>query len=95
MTLKPLRNLLVVRPDAEKTATDSGILLPGKAAEKPTTGTVLESGPGVYNEKGDLIPTGVNVGDTILFHQNEITKHVIDNEEFWILPSTSVVGVLS
>lgn len=95
MTIKPLRNLLVIKPDAEKTATDAGILLPGNSAQKPTTGIILETGPGLYNEKGDLVPTGVSVGDRVLFHQNELIKQVFDNEEVWILPSTSVVGVLS
>lgn len=95
MTITPLRNLLVIKPDEEKTATDAGILLPGKAAQKPTTGIVLAAGPGIHTDKGEFIPTGVKQGDKVLFHSNEVIKQTLDNEEVWILSATSVVGILS
>ena len=47
-TIRPIRNRLVVQPDAESLITESGLHLPDSQeslGEKPTVGTIIAAGP--------------------------------------------------
>lgn len=96
MKIRPLRNYVVIQPEVEKEFTDSGIYLPGNINEKkPSIGEVLAVGPGVWNNKGELLTLGVNVGDKVMFHPNDLGKYIIDNKEVYLLVSPSIIGILS
>lgn len=80
-TLKPLRDVVVVKPLVKATTTTSGIVTSIKEPEAPTEGTVLAVGP-----KVDLIA----VGDTVAFASN-----VIREDEFGMwMDSENVLGVV-
>ena len=65
MKLHPLEDRIVVRPNVAEATTASGLVIPDTAKEKPQQGEVLATGPGRRAEtSGELIPTGVSVGDT-------------------------------
>ena len=81
MKLKPLEDrVLVTRLESEET-TQSGIVLPDTAQEKPTKGKVIAAGPGRYSEKGDLIPMPVKEGDVVVFAKYAGTELKLDGEE--------------
>ena len=69
--------------------TKSGIVLPETAdKEKPIMGTVLAIGPGKKNDKGELQPMSVAVGDKVLFKKYgpdevefEKKKYLVGDEE--------------
>src|SRR5207248_9888181 len=65
MNLKPLGDRLIVEVLDEEELTFSGIVLPDTAKEKPQRGRVLAVGPGSRNDKGDLVPLDVVVGDEV------------------------------
>ena len=67
MDLQPLGDRLIVEVLEEEETTISGIVLPDTAREKPQRGKVLAVGPGSRNDKGDLVPMDVAVGDEIIF----------------------------
>jgi chaperonin GroES len=67
MNLQPLGDRLIVEVLEEEETTSSGIVLPDSAREKPQRGKVLAVGPGSRNDKGDLVPMDVAVGDEIVF----------------------------
>ena len=49
MKIKPLHDRVVVRAQDSETRTESGIVIPDNAKEKPTTGHVVAVGPGHWN----------------------------------------------
>ena len=67
MNFRPLHDRVLVRRVEAEEKTAGGIIIPDTAKEKPIQGEVLAVGPGARNDKGDLIPLGVQVGDRVLF----------------------------
>ena len=59
MNIKPLGDKVVVKPAKVEEKTESGIILPGSAQEKPHQGTVVAVGPGARDDKGNHIPLDV------------------------------------
>ncbi len=91
MTIKPLRDKIVIRREEElKTST---IILTTK--EKSTKGTVLAVGPGRYLENGTLLPVDLKVGDTVIFSEGYGTKvEKLDGEEVLILSESDILAVV-
>src|SRR3712207_9245681 len=67
MNLKPLGDRLIVEVLEDEEVTDSGIVLPDTAKEKPQRGRVLAVGPGSRNEDGEYVPMDLAEGDEIVF----------------------------
>lgn len=65
--LKPLQNRVLVRldPTQEKI---NGLWIPPNAQKPVQSGTVIDTGPGVYNKRGIFIATIVQPGDRVLFY---------------------------
>jgi chaperonin GroES len=76
----------------EKTA--GGIIIPDTAKEKPMQGEVLAVGPGVRNDKGELVALDVQVGDRILFGKWSGTEVKIDGDELLIMKESDIMGIL-
>ncbi|MHB0856937.1 MAG: co-chaperone GroES [Anaerolineae bacterium] len=67
VNLKPLADRVIVEPLEQEEMTASGIVLPETAKEKPQRGTIVAVGPGAKDDKGNLLPMGVKVGDVVLY----------------------------
>jgi chaperonin GroES len=94
MPFRPLHDRVVVRRiDAEHT-TSGGIIIPDTAQEKPQQGEVVAVGPGVRNDRGDLVALGVAVGDRVLFGKWSGTEVKIDGEDLLIMKESDLMGVL-
>ncbi len=97
MKVKPLGNRVLVRRSKVKT-TKGGILLPDTAQEKPKEGQVLAVGPGKMNEKGQVEPMSVKVGDRVLFGSyagTEVKGTSNDDEEMLILGEDEILGIIT
>ena len=94
MKFRPLHDRVVVRRLDEEGKTAGGIIIPDTAKEKPMQGEVLSVGPGGRNEKGDLVPMDVKVGDTILFGKWSGTEVKLDGEELLIMKESDIMGVI-
>ena len=96
MKLQPLEDRIVVRPNVAEATTASGLVIPDTAKEKPQQGEVLAPGPGRRTEStGDVIPTGVNVGDTVVYSKYGGTEITVDGEDLLILSSRDVLATIS
>ena len=96
MKLHPLDDRIVVRPAASEETTASGLVIPDTAKEKPQQGEVLAVGPGRRAEStGELLATGVNVGDTVVYSKYGGTEITVDGEDLLILNSRDVLAKLS
>lgn len=95
MALKPLEDRIVVKPGQAEERTASGLVIPDTAKEKPQQGTVLAVGPGKRAESsGELVPLGIEVGQTVLYSKYGGTEVTIDGEDLLILSSRDVLAVV-
>src|SRR5207302_5410742 len=92
MDLRPLGDRLIVEVLEEEEMTISGIVLPDSAREKPQRGKVLAVGPGSRNDKGDLVPMEVAVGDEIIFSKYGGTEVKVGLEDLLILRESDVLA---
>ena len=95
MNLKPLEDRIVVQPNEAEQTTASGLVIPDTAKEKPQQGKVLAVGPGKRSEEtGELIPLGIDVGQTVLYSKYGGTEVTIDGDELLILSSRDVLAIV-
>ena len=79
MSLKPLGDRVLVKPDAAEQKTASGLYIASNAQEKPQRGEVIAVGAGKLNDKGERIAMDVMMVD-ITDHP---TARVGSSVELW------------
>ncbi len=93
MTLQPLDDRIVVRPNEAEERTASGLVIPDTAKEKPQQGEVLAVGPGRRAEStGELVPLDIKVGDTVLYSKYGGTEVTVDGEDLLVLASRDILA---
>jgi chaperonin GroES len=93
MNLQPLTDHLIVRP-LKQEKTQSGIVVPEEAKEKPETGEVLAVGPGRILDNGSRLPMTVKAGDKILFRKYAPDEFKNDGETLLILSESDILAVI-
>ncbi len=94
MKIRPLHDRLIVRRMEEERTSAGGIVIPDSAAEKPAQGEVLAAGKGKVNEKGDVSPLDVKVGDKVLFGKYAGTEVKVEGEELLVMREEDIMGVI-
>lgn len=95
MNFKPLSDHLFLEALEEDKTTKSGIVLPETAdKERPTRGKVVAVGPGKRNEKGEIIPMSVKVGDIVLFKKYGPDEIEIDGKKFLVGEEEDILAIL-
>lgn len=95
MALKPLDDRIVVKPNEAETQTASGLVIPDTAKEKPQQGTVLAVGPGRRADStGELVPLGINVGDTVLYSKYGGTEVTVGGDDLLVLNARDVLAIV-
>jgi chaperonin GroES len=93
MNLKPLGDRLIVKALEEEETTQSGILLPDTAKEKPQRGTVVAVGDGAWDEDGEKrIPLDVAEGDEVLYSKYGGTEIKVDGDDLLVLRESDVLA---
>lgn len=93
MKLKPLFDKVVVKQVDASETTASGIVLPGKAQEKPQKATVVAVGNGGIVD-GKEIVMAVKVGDTVLYSKYAGSEFKLDGEDFIIMRQSDILAVI-
>jgi chaperonin GroES len=94
MSFRPLHDRVVIKRIEQEETTLGGIIIPDTAKEKPMEGEVVAVGPGARNEKGDLVPLDVKVGNRVLFGKWSGTEVKVDGEELLIVKESDIMGVI-
>ncbi|MGE0082482.1 MAG: co-chaperone GroES [Thiohalomonadaceae bacterium] len=94
MNIRPLHDRVIVRRLEEERTTAAGIVIPDTATEKPNRGKVIAVGKGKTNDKGEVRPMEVKVGDVVLFGQYAGTKVKVDGEELLVMSEDDLMAVL-
>ena len=75
--------------------TKSGIVLPDSAEkERPVKGKIVAAGPGKANDKGEIRPMPVKVGDTVLFKKYGPDEVEIDGKKYLVGDEDDILAVL-
>jgi chaperonin GroES len=92
MKLQPLGDRLIVEVLEEEQSTESGIVLPDTAKEKPQRGRVLSVGPGARGDDGKRIQMDVAEGDEVIFSKYGGTEITLGGDEVLILRESDVLA---
>lgn len=93
--ITPIQDRVLIKPDAAKEKTDSGIHLAPSAVEKPLSGTVVAVGEGIYSiQTGLLIPTKLKVGDNVLHSKYGYTDIELEGQKYLIMKESDVFAII-
>lgn len=95
MKFIPLHDRVLVRRVEEEDKTAGGIIIPDTAQEKPMQGEILAVGSGARNDKGEITPLDVKVGDNVLFGKWSGTEIKVDDEELLIMKESDIMGIIA
>ena len=93
MKLVPLGDKVVLKQLEAEETTASGIVLPGKAQEKPQQAEVIAVGPGDIVD-GKEVAMAVKVGDRVIYSKYSGTEVKLGNEEFVVVRQNDIVAVI-
>lgn len=83
--IKPIRDNILVKPEAQSEKTRSGIIIPYARLDANNNAELVRAeviavGEGVWNNKGELQKPSVNIGDIILFGGRNYTGVVYEED---------------
>mgnify|MGYP000900043414 FL=1 len=93
MTIKPLGDRVVIKMIETEETTQSGIVLPGTAKEKPQVGEIVAVGPGGLVD-GKEVTMQVKVGDRVLISKYAGTEVKMHNVEYTILKQSDILAIV-
>ncbi|KAK2840283.1 hypothetical protein Q5P01_014023 [Channa striata] len=88
----PLFDRVLVERFTAETVTKGGIMLPEKSQAKVLEATVVAVGPGSVNQKGNLLPVSVKVGEKVLLPEYGGTKVQLDDKEYYLFRDGDILG---
>ena len=90
MKLKPLADRVIVEPTAAETKTNSGIIIPDTAQEKPQRGKIVALGKGTKET-----PMTVKIGDEVLYGKYSGTDLKFEGEDFLIMKESDILAIIN
>lgn len=87
MAFEPLKGRVLVTREEQSNTTASGLYIPDSAKEKPLEGKVVAVGPKAKED-------GISVGDTVVFGKYSGAEITIENQEYLILESKEILGLI-
>jgi len=95
MNFKPLHDRVLVKRLESNEKSAGGIIIPDTAKEKPMEGEVVAIGSGARNDKGDVTPLEVKVGNKVLFGKWSGTEVKLDGVDYIVMKESDIMGILS
>jgi len=93
MSIKPLGDRVVVKPQAADEKTASGLYIPDTAKEKPQRGIIVAVGPGRV-ENGAKIDMSVKAGDNVLYGKYSGTEISLADDDVLIMRESDILGII-
>jgi len=94
MMINAMEDKVIVKVAELEEKTESGLFIPDSAVGLPDEGTVVAVGPGRYSFNGTLIPTGISVGDKVIFNRRAAQKVEIEDEEYLIFLAEHILAIV-
>ncbi|MCM1236588.1 MAG: co-chaperone GroES [Ruminococcus flavefaciens] len=93
MKLKPLSDRVILKYQEAEEKTQSGIILPGSAKEKPQEAVVVAVG-GSTSGEGKNIQMQVREGDRVIFSKYSGTEVKVEEEEYTIVSQKDIIAIV-
>ncbi len=93
MAIKPLFDKVVIKAIEKSDTTESGIVLPGAAQEKPQLAEVIAVGPGGIIDGKETVMQ-VKVGDKVLYSKYAGSEFKIDGQEVVIVRQADILAIV-
>jgi len=90
--LEALFDAVIVKPVEEDETTYGSIVVPDLGKEKNQHAVVVAVGPGKPTINGNLIPTTVKVGQTVIIPTMGFTRMELDGEEYNVGPENQILA---
>lgn len=96
MNITPMYDKILVKPLDPEMISSGGIIIPESARTTSTKGTVVAVGDGFRNDKGEMVPLKVKVGDVVIYTSTTfgLTTLSIGSEEVVVIRESDIVGIL-
>ena len=95
MSFNALEDKVILKLEEVSETTTSGLIIPDSASEIPTQGIVVAIGPGKTALDGTLIPTGINVGDKVIFNKRGGQLIEVEGEEYLVFLTEHILAVVT
>jgi chaperonin GroES len=95
MNFKPLHDRILVKRLEEEIKSQSGIIIPDTAKEKPLEGIVIKVGKGIKDMQGNNQAPELKEGNKILFGKWGGTEVKINGQEYLIMKESDVLGIIN
>jgi chaperonin GroES len=91
---RPLHDRVAVEAIEKEEKTAGGIIIPDAAKEKPVQGKIVAVGKGSKNDKGEVTPLDVKVGDIVLYGKWAGTEVEIGGKKLMIMKESDIMGIV-
>ena len=88
MSLKPLGDRVLIKPEAAEQKTASN------AQEKPQRGEVVAVGEGKLNDNGERLPMDVKPGDKVIYGKFGGNEVKIDGEDYLLMRADDIYAIV-
>merc|ERR1711980_24905 len=88
----PLFDRVLVERFTAETVTKGGIMLPEKSQGKVLQATVVAVGPGAVNQKGNVQPVSVKVGEKVLLPEYGGTKVTLEDKDYFLFRDGDILS---
>ena len=97
VTVRPIRDMVLLKPEPVEERTKGGILIPKNAQAKHQLATVLATGPGRVLESGVRVEPEVKKGDRVLvreYNMRQAVERFGTNDGDFLVPEMDIDAVL-
>jgi len=94
VNFRPLHDRVAIEAIEKEEKTAGGIIIPDAAKEKPMQGKIVAVGKGSSNDKGEVIPLDVKVGDVVLYGKWAGTEVDVGGKKLMIMKESDIMGIV-
>ncbi len=94
-TIRPIGDRVLLRRHEDAEQISDGVIIPDRAKETPQNATVIAIGMGRKTDKGILLPSGLAIGDTVIFGQYDGDEVRLGDVAYTIIREDDILGILT
>ena len=92
--LRPVNGNVIIRPIEEEEQMSGNIIIPDMGKERPEMGEIVAISK-IYNfNKGEYVPTIIEIGMKVLIPKMGAQSVTIDGEEYNITAQSSILSII-
>ena len=92
--LRPVNGNVIIRPIEEEEQMSGNIIIPDMGKERPEMGEIIAVSK-IYNfNKGEYVPTIIEIGMKVLIPKMGAKSVTIDGEEYYITAQSSILSII-